>query len=176
MSFAGFMGFVTGIVAGLVAAFIGMKMSFKRAGTIESDEMTRAVYQQASAFSFYATGAIVFAGWIVDNVLRNSRGEEVNVLSPWGITFFAMMYLMLVSTFVVYHRQTGTFVETGYPRQRLIATAITCIAGAIAILGGVLSSMKDMMVVLLPIAIVALSLGAVLLIAAGRRKDPAPGK
>ncbi len=96
MSYSGFLGFVCGIAAGIALVVIRARMSLKRGDPVEADEMTRSVYQKAAALSFYSTGGIAFIGWVIDNVLRHSRGEAVQVLSPWGIMVFSMLYLLLI--------------------------------------------------------------------------------
>ncbi len=168
MNFYGFLGFVTGLLSGIAIVWIrGIKA--RNSGSIESDEMTRAVSQVAAQYSFYATAAFAFIVWVADNTTRHLHGEAIQMLSPWGIMVFVMMYLILIFQTVVYYKQTGAFVDTGSPSRQKIETGIMCIAASAVMFVGLESSMRELMVVLLPIGIGALLLGLVFLYSARKK-------
>jgi hypothetical protein len=174
MSFYGFLGFVCGIAAGIVAIAVRSKTSLRRGGPVEADEMTRSVYQKAAAFSFYCTAAVSLIGWTTDNILLYSRGEAVQVFSPWGIMVLTMTYLMLISNLVLYWRHTGVLIDTDCPAQRLFGLAGTSMCASAYVLGRLDSNMRDLALALAPVCVLGLILGVSLLVAGLRKSRRAP--
>ena len=169
MSYYGFLGFVCGIVAGIAAIAVRSRISVRRGGPVEADEMTRSVYRKAAAFSFYCAAGVALTGWVVDNVLRHSRGEAVQVLSPWGIMVFTMLYPIFISNLFLYWRHTGVLINTDWPARRLFELAATTICASAYVLGRLHSNMRDLALVLAPVCVAGLIFGVTLLGAAFRK-------
>jgi hypothetical protein len=171
MSFWGFMGFVSGLAAGIAAVAIRTTIVLRRGGSVETDEMTRAVYQKASVFTLSVTGLLVFGGWIADNVLRYSRGEPVKILSPWGIVAFTIIYAMFLSSLVLYWRHTGTFLNFDCPRHRQLGMAGGMLGISAVFFGRMLTTMRELALPLVPVMAFCLFIGGRLLVTGMRSKQ-----
>lgn len=63
MSYWAFVGFVTGLLAGLGTVAARVSAGRKCGEPTGTDELTEAVYQRAAAMSLSGTGILALAGW-----------------------------------------------------------------------------------------------------------------
>lgn len=93
MSIYSFVGILTGMVVTMLL-WLGMQAFRWRRGDVQDDERTQAIKGGAASAAMWVTGAVLFIGWVVDNLWTYYQGGSIHFFTPWSI-----MLLVLVTTY-----------------------------------------------------------------------------
>lgn len=96
MSYAWFIGVVTGTLIVAAAAAVGL-LTRRMRGAVEYDERTDLMFARAGAVAFYLLAGFVYLAWLVDNLIAYRQGQPPRVVSPWSAMLLAMAVLYKLS-------------------------------------------------------------------------------
>jgi hypothetical protein len=135
-----YLGFVSGILAGLLVVVIGTVQKRRKGGAPDTDERSELINVRAGFLTAAATGIISFVAWVTDNVLRNQRGEEVAFFSPWGIIVLATCFIFLGAKAYETWKVSDHDAAPDDEEMKKVKTALLCLAFSVLSLGSALAS------------------------------------
>jgi uncharacterized membrane protein len=145
MSFSLYIGFVVGILIGLVLAGVGMSTARKKRGVVEQDERTELISARGGRTALLGVSVVAFVAWVVENIVRHLDGLDVHFFSPWAIMLLTIFVLYVVACYYESRKVSDPDAEPDEHEKKRLEVSLGGLVGSLCIVTAVLVSAGNRM-------------------------------
>lgn len=145
MSFEMYMGFISGLLAGLLAVAVVLRAKKQKSAVVEDDERTQLITGRAASATLLGLAIFAFVAWVAENVIRHLDGLDPQFVSPWSIMLCAGFLLYLVLWYMESRKVSDMDAEPSEREKRKLQVALVGMGVSVTSLAALFASTGDRM-------------------------------